>query len=223
MPLNLTYFKCAWLAILCILTSIVSCSTIQPGTAGNSATDPRLQAKAAKSSEFLHINSLAILTPHLGRGVGGGAIRQSDVLSSIISAATLAELQVVDPTKVSTAAALVPTAQSVSDSVAIARRVGADAVLVTEIRVFEERHGSRVGANVAAQVGFGMSLYRTKDSLLLWDGSYFYKEKAASENLLDIPERGSLAWHSGAEILQRGLEAAFSSIAESRRSVFLSH
>jgi hypothetical protein len=70
----------------------------------------------------------------------------------------------------------------------IATRVGADAALIGTVLVYQERVGSRLGANPPATVGFEMKLIGN-DGAMIWEGNYYERQRPMSEDLWGFIQR----------------------------------
>jgi hypothetical protein len=70
----------------------------------------------------------------------------------------------------------------------IATRLGADAALIGTVLVYQERVGSRLGANPTATVGFEMKLIGN-DGAVIWEGNYYERQRPMSEDLWGFIQR----------------------------------
>ena len=112
-----------------------------------------------------------------------------------------------------------------------AKRVGADAALVTEITHFEAREGSRIGVTTPGSVGFTMKLIGAQgkasglSEATLWKTEYFFRDQPLSENVLTLGERlsssGGFGWRSSEELLSKGFDESVRNLVESRQAAFL--
>lgn len=64
----------------------------------------------------------------------------------------------------------------------IAQRLRADAALSGKVLVYQERVGSRLGADPPAAVGFEVTLVAS-DGMVLWEGNYYEKQRPMIEDL----------------------------------------
>lgn len=71
----------------------------------------------------------------------------------------------------------------------VATRLSVDATLVGRVLVYQERVGSRMGANPPAAVGFEVKLV-APDGLLLWEGNYYEKQRPMSEDMMGFFAHG---------------------------------
>ncbi len=69
----------------------------------------------------------------------------------------------------------------------VAQRLSADAVLLGKVLVYQERVGSKLGADPAA-VGFEVKLIAA-DGETLWVGNYYEKQRPMNEDLLGFVQR----------------------------------
>lgn len=86
----------------------------------------------------------------------------------------------------------------------VAVRLGADAALVGRILVYQEREGSKLGANPAATVGFEVKLL-TPDGTTLWVGNYYEKQRPFNEDFLGSVQRG-FVFVTAEELAEYGAE-----------------
>ena len=70
----------------------------------------------------------------------------------------------------------------------IAQRLGADAALSGKVLVYQERVGSRLGADPPAVVGFEVKLV-APDGILLWEGNYYEKQRPMTEDFVGFIQR----------------------------------
>ncbi len=70
----------------------------------------------------------------------------------------------------------------------IAQRLGADAALSGKVLVYQERVGSRLGADPPAAVGFEVKLV-APDGMVLWEGNYYEKQRPMTEDFVGFVQR----------------------------------
>ena len=70
----------------------------------------------------------------------------------------------------------------------IAQRLGADAALSGKVLVYQERVGSRLGADPPAVVGFEVKLV-APNGTLLWEGNYYEKQRPMTEDFVGFIQR----------------------------------
>jgi hypothetical protein len=87
---------------------------------------------------------------------------------------------------------------------AIATRLKADAALVGQVLVFQERVGSRLGANPPASVGFEVKVVAS-DGIVLWSGNYYERQKPMTEDMLGFLQRWG-AFVTADELAQYGVD-----------------
>ncbi len=75
-----------------------------------------------------------------------------------------------------------------AQAVAVAKQLKADAALIGQVMVYQERVGSRFGANPTARVGFEAKLVAA-DGQVLWEGNYYERQRPMIEDLLGFFER----------------------------------
>jgi hypothetical protein len=93
-------------------------------------------------------------------------------------------------------------------AIQLGRELGVDFVFVGYLFRFEERIGSRIGADKPASVGFDVHLLRVKDGKRVWDGKFDETQQALSENLLKIGSfvRRGAAWLKAEELSSVGMD-----------------
>lgn len=70
----------------------------------------------------------------------------------------------------------------------IAQRLKADAALSGKVLVYQERVGSRLGADPPAAVGFEVKLV-APDGMVLWEGNYYERQRPMTEDVLGFFQR----------------------------------
>jgi hypothetical protein len=71
---------------------------------------------------------------------------------------------------------------------ALAKRSKADAALIGQVLLYQERVGNRMGASPPAAVGFEVKVVAT-DGQVLWVGNYFERQRPMTEDLLGFIRR----------------------------------
>jgi hypothetical protein len=79
-----------------------------------------------------------------------------------------------------------PTNQS--SAVAIAKQLKADASLIGQVLVYQERVGGRFGASPPATVGFEAKVIAA-DGQVLWEGNYYEKQRPMNEDVMGFIQR----------------------------------
>jgi hypothetical protein len=100
-------------------------------------------------------------------------------------------ITVLSPNEVGKAlASLEPSRSSASQSPAVvaAKRFKADASLIGQVRVYQERNGGRFGASPPATVGFEAKVIAA-DGQVLWEGNYYEKQRPMTEDLMGFIQR----------------------------------
>jgi hypothetical protein len=86
---------------------------------------------------------------------------------------------------------------------AVAKRLKADAALFGRVLVYQERVGSRLGANPPATVGFEAKVVAA-DGQVLWVGGYYERQRPMNEDLLGFLQRW--AFVTAAELAEYGVD-----------------
>jgi hypothetical protein len=100
-------------------------------------------------------------------------------------------ITVLSPYEVAKAlASATPSQSSASQSPAVmaAKQFKADASLIGQVEVYQERNGGRFGASPAATVGFEAKVVAA-DGQVLWEGNYYEKQRPMTEDLMGFIQR----------------------------------
>ncbi len=93
-------------------------------------------------------------------------------------------------------------------AIELAKELSVDFIFVGYIFRFEERIGSRIGAEKPASVGFDVHLLRVRDGKRVWDGKFDETQQALSENLLKLGSfvRRKASWLTAEELSSVGMD-----------------
>ena len=75
-----------------------------------------------------------------------------------------------------------------SPAVTVAKHLKADASLIGQVRVYQERVGGRFGANPPATVGFEAKVVAA-DGQVLWEGNYYERQRPMTEDFMGFIQR----------------------------------
>jgi hypothetical protein len=75
-----------------------------------------------------------------------------------------------------------------SQAVMVAKQLKADASLIGQVLVYQERVGGRFGASPPATVGFEVKVVAA-DGQVLWEGNYYEKQRPMIEDMMGFIER----------------------------------
>ena len=75
-----------------------------------------------------------------------------------------------------------------SSAVTVAQQLKADASLIGQVLVYQERVGGRFGASPPATVGFEAKVVAA-DGQVLWEGNYFEKQRPMTEDFMGFIQR----------------------------------
>ena len=75
-----------------------------------------------------------------------------------------------------------------SPAVAVAKQLKADASLIGQVSVYQERVGGRFGASPPATVGFEAKVVAA-DGQVLWEGNYYEKQRPMIEDMMGFIHR----------------------------------
>jgi hypothetical protein len=90
----------------------------------------------------------------------------------------------------------------------IGKELDVDFILVAYLFRFEQRIGSRIGAEKPASVGFDVHLIRLRDEKVVWIGKFDETQRPLSENLLNIGSffRRKASWLTAEELSSVGMD-----------------
>lgn len=108
-----------------------------------------------------------------------------------------------DATRVSSADEELANMPPEKAAAAIAKRLKADAALIGLVSVYQERVGSRLGADPPATVGFEAKVVAA-DGQVLWVGSYYERQRPMTEDLKGFLRRW--AFVTAGELAEYGVE-----------------
>ena len=93
-------------------------------------------------------------------------------------------------------------------AIQLAKELNVDFIFVGYLFRFEERIGSRIGAEKPASVGFDVHLLRVRDGKRVWDGKFDETQQALSENLLKLGSfvRRKASWLTAEELSSDGMD-----------------
>ena len=93
-------------------------------------------------------------------------------------------------------------------AIQLGKELNVDFIFVGYLFRFEERVGSRIGAEKPASVGFDVHLLRMKDGKRVWNGKFDETQQALSENLLKIGSfvRRKASWLTAEELSSVGMD-----------------
>jgi hypothetical protein len=93
-------------------------------------------------------------------------------------------------------------------SIQLGKTLNMDFILVGYLFRFEERIGSRIGAEKPASVGFDVHLIRLRDEKIVWTGKFDETQKPLSENLFKIGSfiRRKASWLTAEELSNVGMD-----------------
>ena len=86
----------------------------------------------------------------------------------------------------------------------VAAKMKADAALIGQVLVYQERSGSRLGANPPATVGFEVKAV-APDGQVLWTGNYYERQKPLTQDFLGFIHHGGV-FVTAEELAQYGTE-----------------
>lgn len=93
-----------------------------------------------------------------------------------------------DSSKVSAAESTGSKVRPETIGASTAKKLKADAAIIGFVSMYQERVGSRLGANPAASVGFEVKVVAA-DGRVLWVGNYYERQRPLTEDLLGFIQR----------------------------------
>lgn len=108
-----------------------------------------------------------------------------------------------DSARASLADGASPGAKPEQVAAAVAQRLKADATLIGRVLVYQERVGSRLGADPTATVGFEVKVVAS-DGQVLWVGNYYERQRPMGEDLMGFVHRW--AFVTAAELAEYGVD-----------------
>jgi hypothetical protein len=90
-----------------------------------------------------------------------------------------------------------------SEAASLATKLKADAALIGQVLVYQERSGSKLGANPPATVGFEVKVIAA-DGKVLWVGNYYERQKPMIEDFLGFIQHGG-GFVTAEELAQYGV------------------
>lgn len=93
-----------------------------------------------------------------------------------------------DSARAAAADGALSTAKPEAAAAALAKKLKADAALIGYVSMYQERVGSRLGANPAASVGFEVKVVAV-DGRVLWLGQYYERQRPLTEDFVGFVKR----------------------------------
>lgn len=109
-----------------------------------------------------------------------------------------------DSAKASLGAGETANASPERAAAALAKKLKADAALIGQVLVYQERVGSRLGASPPASVGFEVKAVAA-DGQVLWVGNYYERQRPMTEDFLGFLRRWG-TFVTAEELAQYGVE-----------------
>ena len=91
-----------------------------------------------------------------------------------------------------------------AEAASLAKKLKADAALIGQILVYQERSGSRLGASPPATVGFEVKAVAA-DGQVLWAGNYYERQKPMTQDFLGFIQHGGV-FVTADELAQYGVD-----------------
>lgn len=110
-----------------------------------------------------------------------------------------------------------------ADAISLGRIAGVDAVLITNMKSYQERIGSAIGADAPARVSFTMSLLRVSDRSEIWSAIYTFQDRSLLDNLTTLgpAQEGGIGWRKAREIVMQAFTNSARDLEDKRLVQFL--
>ena len=109
-----------------------------------------------------------------------------------------------DSAKAAAAESALSTAKPEATAALVAKKLKADAALMGYVSMYQERVGSRLGANPAASVGFEVKVVAA-DGRVLWVGRYYERQRPLTEDFVGFVKRYGM-FVTAEELAEYGVE-----------------
>ena len=120
--------------------------------------------------------------------VGAGDIVTQLLWSRLKARQGMTVLSPGEATRALTSQAVSQPSAGQSPAVTVAKQLKADASLIGQVLVYQERVGGRFGASPPATVGFEAKVVAA-DGQVLWEGNYYEKQRPMTEDLMGFIQR----------------------------------
>ncbi|MBH0206747.1 MAG: hypothetical protein HP498_13210 [Nitrospira sp.] len=109
-----------------------------------------------------------------------------------------------DSAKAAAAEGILLAAKPEAAAASLAKKLKADAALIGYVSMYQERVGSRLGANPAASVGFEVKVVAV-DGRVLWIGHYYERQRPLTEDFVGFVKRYGM-FVTAEELAEYGVE-----------------
>jgi hypothetical protein len=114
------------------------------------------------------------------------------------------QLQERDSARAAAAEGTLLAAKPEAAAALLAKKLKADAALIGYVSMYQERVGSRLGANPAASVGFEVKVVAV-DGRVLWIGHYYERQRPLTEDFVGFVKRYGM-FVTAEELAEYGVE-----------------
>ncbi|MCB0339759.1 MAG: hypothetical protein KDD53_09145, partial [Bdellovibrionales bacterium] len=184
---------------------------------------PALRTSIQSPSEFRRINTVGVF-PYLKAETVSSCEVGYDITQELRRAfraeggleVSTDEIRVSDP-------GLNATEENIRAASLASKNLGLDGALVLTLRTCQLRKGSAVGSEHPAAVGFDVVLLSSSEGEAVWSASYFRKDEALSDNLLNLGRnlKSGPAFDTAASLLKDGLWSTAREFSLARQSHYL--
>ncbi len=213
-----------WTALAVLIYS-AGCTGYSITGGPGQAAPPSLQSSAADYKDLASLNVILLSPIVFEKQAISSTTAKNEMfnkqLLEAISSGT--DLEVVPPARGSDADRGIQSGSpDIAAWLAAANRLGADGVLITRLRTYQDRQGSAAAAEQGARVAFTMTIYQSGDGRPIWQASYHFEDTALSDNLFKLRNRleGGTGWLSADRVLRSGFDAAARDLSRTREAAF---
>jgi hypothetical protein len=196
-----------FLVLIPVLLSIVSCQGYSITGGPGKTVQPSLISKTERSSDLLNVNSILVQAVEVHNDV-------KHKTSQEVNFDQLLKTQLESSLNIK-----LVFAKDIKDS-----NQKVDAKLITKIIRYINRQGSALGSERPAEIDLVMMLVRISDGKTIWSSSYYYKDKALSENLFRIgdklTDRNGPQFKNAKELLIAAYHSAIEDLSSRRLQEF---
>jgi len=202
-----------------------ACNQILAPAGGAPAMLPSLVTHSEAPRELLSINSVYIFPPSFSSGARAASSKSANFYDALCkSSAAELTIEALCSKDIFHKFEWETSQSPLARALDAAKKAAKDAVLLTTVNGFSEREGSRIAVNQPAALSFEMKLIRISDQKEIWSASYFFQDKALSENLFKtgqkLEESGSAAWQDAHNLIANAFSKSFRDLSTKRVEQF---
>lgn len=202
-----------------LLASSMGCGITSDGKISTNPVSPKMRSRVLNAGLFRSSASVLIVPVQVPPNTGARtSVELNQSLKSAMQRDSGLEVRMLDDSNL-------PSDVSVADLVRKRRGVGDfDSVLVVTLKRLKEREGSRVGSESGAELGLSFQLFDSGLTNLIWEGTYFQKQVALTENLFNIGDtftkNQAPHWDSSSDLIEKAFEAMAKDLSDLRLGLY---